>query len=372
MSTDSPELVPITLVDLTEQDLIDAALASATTKLPEWEPREGNTEVVLLETQALIEAEKVYALNLLPDAVLDGLLALNDLQPDPGAQPVAVFGFATTSTTPTLIPTGTRIRIAFNDDTDATDFLTDADHVIAPNGSADLPATSEDTTSAVNNLPPGSPVQLIDSIAAVDTVTLVSIGGGRDPETSAEYRRRGAALFRTLNLTLVLPSQFTAAATKWPAVERAHAIDRYNGTDGTPGDDNGHITVAAGGPGGVALAAPDAAALLADLTAKAHAGLAIHVIAPTITTVPVTATIRVRPAYDPAAVEQAVEDALAAYLNPDTWEWSATVYRNELISLIDQVPGVERVVSIAAPAGDVPLAGVAPLAQAGALAVTAV
>ena len=58
-----------------------------------------------------------------------------------------------------------------------------------------------------------------------------------------------------------------------------------------------------------------------------------------------------------------IVDALDTYLSPDTWEWGGTVYRNELIALIDQVAGVDRVVSLTTPATDLALTGVAPLAD---------
>ena len=113
-------------------------------------------------------------------------------------------------------------------------------------------------------------------------------------------------------------------------------------------------------------------ALVSDLTAKAHSGLAIHVIAPTITAVPVTVSVTLTPGAVAATVIAAINTALAAYLNPDAWAWSATVYRNELIALIDRVPGVGRVVTLTAPAADVTLVGVAPLADDGTLTVTTV
>lgn len=484
MSTDSPELVPLTLVDLTEQDLVDIAVADAALKLPGWTPREGHTEVVLLEAQALITAELIYALNLLPDAVLEAVIATYGLVRDAGAAPSATFTMTTSSTTPVTVPTGTRVRVLYNGD-DALDFLTTTDLVIPAAGSAPVIATAVEKTAILNGNPTGVTTELVDAIIAVDTVVLASaVTGGRNAETSAAYRARGANLFRRLTSTLVLPAHFTAAALEVAGVIRATTLDNYNptavlptpgpvtatpsttggtlgagtrsyrvsatnadgetvasvavtavttgttasvaldwpdvtaptGTDpvtgykvygrvggaegllatvvasaytdtgaaavgalppasnttgGIPGDHKGNVTVAAAVAAGAALPAATRDALLSDLTDKAHSALAIHVIAPTITPVPVTATITVVPGYVAADVETAAEAALAAYLNPDAWPWSGTVYRNELISIIDRVPGVGRVVTLTAPAADVTLAGVAPLASSGALTVTA-
>lgn len=374
MSTDSPELVPLTLVDLTEQDLVDIAIADAALKLPGWTPREGHTEVVLLEAQALITAELIYALNGLPDAVVEAIIGVYGLARDAGAPPSATFTMTTSSTTPVLVPSGTRLRVLYNDD-DGLDFLTTTDVSIPAAGSAPVIGTAVENTAILNGTPTGVTTELVDAIIEVDTVALSSsVTGGRDVETSPAYRQRGANLFRRLTSTLVLPAHFTAAALEVAGVARATTLDNYNPTLGTgaPGDHTGNVTVAAAVPGGGALAVGVKDALVSDLTAKAHSGLAIHVIAPTITPVAVTATVTVVPGYVAADVEAAAEAALAAYLNPDAWEWSGTVYRNELISLIDRVPGVGRVVALTAPAADVTLAGVAPLASAGALTVTKV
>lgn len=485
MSTDSPELVPITLVDLTEQDLVDIALTDAAVKLPEWEPREGNTEVVLLEAQALITAELVYALNLLPDSVLEAVIGLYGLERDLGAPPAASFQFATSAATETVVPAGTRVRITYNTD-DALDFLTNTDLLIPAGGTATVTATAEENTDELNGSPTGITVELVDAILAVDTVTLTgNITGGRLLEESPAYRQRGANLFARLTSSLVLPSHFTAAALEFAGVARATTVDKYNptavlptpgpvtatpsttggtlaagtysyrvsatnadgetlasaavtaattgttgsvalswpavtaptGTDpvtgykvygrvggaegllatvtgtsytdtgaaavgappptanttgGDPGDHLGHVTVAVGATGGGAVAPDTVTDLLADLTSKAHAGLTVHAIAPTITAVDVTASVTILPGYVAATVIDAIEAALTDYLNPDTWAWSGTVYRNELIALIDRVAGVDRVVNITTPAGDVTLAGVAPLADAGVLTITTV
>lgn len=369
MSIDSPELVPLTLVDLTEQDLVDIAVADATVKLPGWVPREGHTEVVVLEAQALITAELVYALNLLPDAVLEAVIGLYGLARDAGAPPSASFTLATSSTTPVLVPSGTRLRVSYNT-VDVLDFLTTTDLSIAANGSATVVATAVENTSVLNGTPTGVSTELVDAISTVDTVTLASaVTGGRGVETSVQYRSRGANLFRRLTSTLVLPAHFTAASLEVAGVARAQTLDNFNPTLGTgsPGSHPGNVTVAAAVAGGGALSTPVKDALVSDLTSKAHSGLAIHVIAPTITAVPITVSVTLVPGFASATVIAAVNAALAAYLNPDAWAWSGTVYRNELISLIDRVPGVGRVVTLTAPAADVALAGVAPLAQAGVL-----
>lgn len=113
------------------------------------------------------------------------------------------------------------------------------------------------------------------------------------------------------------------------------------------------------------------------MEALALAGLDVHVVDPTITSVDVAATVKVLAGYDGAEVAQAVEDTVVAYLDPTSWEWGGTVRRNELIALVDGVPGVDYVVALTLAAhggglgtADVALAGVAPLADTTAADVT--
>lgn len=373
-SPDAIGLIDLTLLDLDAQELTDQAITDATSKLPEWVPREGHTEVVLLESQALITAELVYAVNRLPSAVLDALLTLYGLEPDPGTPATGSVTFTTSAATDVLVPAGTRLRLIYDNGDSSVDLLTDADLlIVAGAGEGTTAVTAVENTAAINGLT--GDLELVDSVVAIDTVALVAgMTGGTDPEDSAAYQARGANLFRRLVSTLVLPEHFTAAALEDPAVARATTLDLYNpdAGSGAPGDHPGHVTVAASAPAGDPLTPEATTALVASLEEKAHAALEVHVIAPTITDVDVTTTITATAGAVAADVEAAVEQAITDYLDPDRWEWGGTVYRNELIALIDGVDGVDRVVDVTIPAGDVALAGVAPLARAGVITATVV
>jgi hypothetical protein len=62
-----------------------------------------------------------------------------------------------------------------------------------------------------------------------------------------------------------------------------------------------------------------------------------------------------------STVSQSVENALAEYLHPDYWGWDDVIYKNELISLIDSVPGVVRVIDVEIEAADATLVDVDPV-----------
>ncbi len=74
--------------------------------------------------------------------------------------------------------------------------------------------------------------------------------------------------------------------------------------------------------------------------------------------------------YTSTAVISAVETRLNEYLSVYNWDWAGTVRRNELISIIDQVPGVDYVAALTSPASDITLSGVDTLVSAGTLDVS--
>lgn len=170
---------------------------------------------------------------------------------------------------------------------------------------------------------------------------------------------------------LIASVGLVATYTDTGAVTPAGALPIRNTaiTAGTPGAHAGYISVAVYGPTGpLSTAAKNT--LLLTFEDAAAANLGVRVIDPTLTNVNVTATVRALPGFDPVFVRSDIETVLRGYLSAAEWPWSGTVRRNELIALIDTVLGVDFVESIAAPAADVILTGVAPLATAGTVTIT--
>jgi uncharacterized phage protein gp47/JayE len=137
-----------------------------------------------------------------------------------------------------------------------------------------------------------------------------------------------------------------------------------------PGEDPGNVTVVVRGLSGN-LTAPQKATLKADLEARANANLVVSVKDPTVTTVAVTTQVAVLDGYIEQTVLDAVDARLTDYLSPLTWAWGGVVRKNELISVIDQVDGVDYVSTLTLPAADVNI-GEGNLADAGTITVTAV
>lgn len=370
---DVSDVVDLTLLDLDPQELFDLALSRGLDLFGgAWSPTEGDTEVVLLEVLSEVTAEAVYAINRLPGAQLEILLRLFGLTRDLGGPATATVTFTTTGSG--TIPQGTRLQVPVGDGFDPVEFTTDADLAVvgSPSGTGTVGATATEATDLPNGVVAGTTVVVLDALPIVDSAALAStVAGGRGPEDGAAFKTRSSRRLQRLVTTLVQPEHFTAAALERPEVGRAFAVDNYRAS--TSSTVAGYVTVAVTDALGAALTAPQRAAVAADLDMQAQANLGVEVIDATRTSVNVTATVRVEPGADPATVEAAAEAALAAYLSPATWPWAGVVRRNELIALLEGVEGVAYVDAghPTTPAGDVALSGIAPLAQPGTLAVTA-
>lgn len=372
----SPDIRPyvdLTIYDRSAQDLVDQALIDAGTKLPGWVAREGDPAVTWLEALALVVAESIFALNRLPGALIEALLGLYGAGRSEGLPPTTTVTINAADALGHVIPAGTRLQVILGADLEALELTTDVDlNIVAPATAGDVAATATENTTRANGVAAGAPVEVIDAVAFIEDAELAApIAGGVDPEDSTAYLNRASQVLRRLSSTLVLPEHFTAAALENVAVYRATTLDEFDPATGPdPGDNPGHVTVAVAAQGGGALTGPQKTALEDDLEARALASLDVHILDPTITAVPVTVTVRRKAGFADQAVEDAVTAALEGYLDPDSWPWGAVVRRFELIALIDQVAGVDFVEVLTAPAADVNLAGDAPLADAGAIAVT--
>lgn len=374
----NPDLSPLdelVLWDRDPQELVDRALQRAGVVLPGWEPREGNTEVVLVEALAVVVAELVFALNRAPQTVAEVVAQLAGVDPDRGFPPKATATVALIDSLGHTIDAGTRVRLALTEDpTTWVTFTTDADLVVGAGDDAGVVGiTGEANVEHTNGTPIGTPLELLDAILEVEAVELATaVTLGRLPETADQWALRARQRFDRLSEGLVLAPHFTAYALEQPSVVRATTLDLYDPTSGNdPGEDGGNVTVVAADVAGTPLAAGAAADLLAGLQARSRPDLLVHVLAPTLVDVDVDATVRRLPGTVAVDVEAAALVALAAFLDPDTWPWSQTVAVNDLIALLDGVAGVDVVLDVADPAADVVLdPGALPVA--GVLSVTVV
>jgi hypothetical protein len=372
-SPDVADYVGLELLDLDAQQLVDAALAAAAAKFPDWTPHEGNTEVVILEEQAAMVEEEVYALNRVPDGVTEALLRLFNLTRDLGAAPTATVTFTAGDNAGYTVPAGTTVRVAAGS-AEPVDLTTDVALVIAAGATTGtVAATAVVTGTAGNGIAAGTVLEVLDALTGISSAVLATgTTGGRAAEDGAAFLTRATPALSTLTTTLVRPQDIEAyVAANYPAVIRVKTLDRYDPAGGgDPGDDPGYVTVAVTGADGAALSGAVKDGIEVDLIARMHAGLKVDVVDANVTTVAVDVTVLALPGQIAATVEANVIAVLSAYLDPDTWDWSRVVRRNEIIARADTAAGVDTVLSVAVPATDLTLTGVAPLAKAGVITVT--
>lgn len=369
---DVSKYIDLTLADTDPTTLVQNAVAGAQVTFPDWIPREGSTELTLLEQMAVMVDEDGYAINRVPGVVTEVLLRLYGLTRNPGTAPVVTVQFAVYGGASVTIPAGTQVVLPLPGGVDPVTFSTDTPLVVAANASSGtVTATGTTVGSTANGTGAGTALTLLTAVPFVDSAVTASIvTSGTDPEDDAAFLDRGAPRFTRLTDTLVKVEHFEAAAVETAGVARAVAYDNTSPhADFSAGADPGHVTVAVAGAGGAPLAQSDLDALTASLEAAAYVLITVHVVNATVTSVNVTTTVKAAPGWSAADVTTNVQAALAAYLDPNTWESGATVYYNELIALVDGVIGVDRVVSITTPTGDLALSGYGPLARVGTITV---
>lgn len=371
----SPDVTPyvdLRILDLDPQTIFDNAKASLLSSLPTWIPRETATEVLLLEALAISVSEAAFRIDRLPSAITEVLLKLFSITRSAGAAPTVTLTFHMIGTAGYTIPVATTVRLALPGGADPIIFTTDVALTIAPGGSTGtVAATGDRFTTEANGIASATVVDLLETYVTVDYVALGSdVTGGLDAETDLTYFTRATQRFGRLSDTLVVPRHFIAAAEEQTYIVRALALDDWDGSGGSPGDDPGHVTVAVYGDG-TTVSGGNKTALATLLGDAAQANLAVHVIDAGVTSVDVDVSVQGLAGYDAATITDNVQAALTAYLSTDTWDWGGTVRLSELYTVVNNATGVDYVIgTLADPTMDVTLSGHAPLVTAGTLDVT--
>lgn len=363
----------LTLRDVDAIDIIAAARLRAQIDFPDLDLVPGSYEDAFLQVQALMETERIAAVNRLPTALMLGVaIDLFRIEPDIGASATVAATLTVSTSSGATIPAGQLVELDLGDGSPLRfGLLSDA---VVPPGDTSVAGVfgALSFTAKANGIAAGATLRLVTAAPELSTVTTTGVvSGGRNPETVSHFLARAVGVFGNLSSTLTRASNFTNAALQQAYVGRATTIDRYDGAGGPPYTDNGHVTVVATGVSGN-LTGPQKTALVATLEANTRVDLQVHVIDPTITPVSVTATVEVVPGYDASTVQTAVVAMLTAYLDANVWAWGGTVYRNVLVQRMANVDGVNRVVSISIPAADLMLPGDGPLASTGTLTISTV
>lgn len=372
-SFDVPEMEALRLLKWgNEDDLVGAAVTHIKSVMPEWQPRGGNTEMVLIEALAVMLGPEILSLQLLGPRVAELILGLIGTTRSQGVAARGRVEITVTNSSPTqTVPAGTRLRLALDTSIETVDLFTTEDltMITSETLTGQVNVIADRLGSLPNGSPNGAPVSVVDNLPFVESAKLAAaLLGGADLESDAVFFARGAAQLARQNSTLVHPEQFEYAALARVGVGRAMTLDNYD--PATPGAPTyGHVTVAVAGLDGLAVDPSLMTETRTALAEQALGSLTVHVIAPTYTPIDVAVTVKARAGWSEADVQASVTAALEAWVNPLTWAWDDSATQFEIVAVVAAAPGVREVT--AAPA-TIDLLGVAPLPILGTVTVTVV
>lgn len=388
---DYTDLIPQdTTPETIEQELYDA-LAE---QFPGWEPTEPDLLVWLAKWQSQNDSQLFEVMSLIGREIFAyfGRTLMNI--PMVEAIPATVESdWTLIDTLGHTIPDGTLLTIPNGGEGEP--FLTAGEVTVNPGSdTATVTLIAQNAGTAANNL--AADPTVISSLAFVDSIELDgTTGGGVNAETIDEYLPRLRELLQLMSPRPILERHFEVLARQELGVFRAVAIEGLDPVANTT-DNPLHMTIAVMDANGDALDEGDDETpgtreyVKARIEAQLMADSVIFVIDADYTTIDVTASIVSLPGFNHADVCAAVETALENYLTPinwgrregfgqipTTWVNSSTVYYLELTTLVNNVPGVDRINTLTFKktggshnTTNVSLTGDVPLTQPGAIAIT--
>lgn len=230
------------------------------------------------------------------------------------------------------------------------------------NGSDDnttVAVTAQDVGSTYNLSVLGQPLTLLNPATNFKEAEFtVNPTNGANAESDDTYFKRGVAILSGYAGASTTASQIKNYvgteknyAYRTAVFNRRRYRDRDT-TDASFGFHNGHVLVAVASSVGTAsnastevkVSSANLADLHTSLSERVPASLSVDVMSAELVDVDITASVVKKSGTTAATVKTAIETALKGYLDPNAWNWQENlVRRNEIISLIDSVTGVDYV-----------------------------
>jgi len=352
---------------------------------PGWLPIPSELDVWMIQAFSRVAAETRDVTGLVAQGIFSfwgtQILGIPPLSGAPASAPVT---FTAVDTAGYTVPAGTVVILTAADATQHA-FSVASDIVIAPGSTSQSGSLNANDTGIVGNGITAGAGQMSDSLAFVAAVATTAVTtGGTDAETDDAYLSRLRDTAQLIAPRPITAQDFAVMARSASAeIVHALAIDQWDLNLGT-GAHEKTVTVIAFNAAGGAVSAAAKSAALALLQSRREVNFLIYVGDPTSNVVSVDFTAKAQVGYATASVNAAVIAALQAYLNPATWSapsdgsesgWrvQGLVYVNELITVISNVQGVDRCVSVRVGSGlslpsgttDLTLSGLAPTATYG-------
>lgn len=322
---------------------------------PDWRPVDGNLDVMIVRALAFKIAENRDLASDVQDAIYRDFGArLMAIPPLDAAPAIGSTTWTMIDTAGHTIPAGTQVSLS-DSSGNAFPFYTIASVVVAPGGlstpvgAVSIVALNPGTDS--NNL--GGVVNLVDVLDYVQSVAIVGTTvGGIDAEADGDYLDRLVRRLQRLSQVPILPPDFADAAfDASPEVDRAVALDGYNPAAGGTWNNDRMVTIAAATVTGDPVSAAAKTAIDNYLQARREVNFIVNEMDPQYTLIDVHTDFKTAAGYDPPTVKASIEAALNNYLSPanfakpapHVWVETTKVYYYELVALVSNILGVDRV-----------------------------
>jgi uncharacterized phage protein gp47/JayE len=335
-------------------------------QIPGWEPADGSLDVWLGLAFSQIAAQLGELAQDVDTSVFRWYGAnIAGLPPVDAVAATSTVTITAVDTAGYTIAAGTNLAVAASDGT-LFGFELSEDAVIAAASSsvAGVGIVAQEAGEAANAL--SGPVQMVDSLAYVATVTLdADTAGGSDAEEDADYLERLVAEERLRSVAPILARDFAQLSKRVLEVERTAYLDGYNTADGTSANalmvtlvpvqaDGSNVSPA----GKTAVAGQFAE----DGDTPALVGFVVNVADPHRTAVDVAFTATARDGFDPADVAAQGVAAIESYFDPSLWGQPQTgelrlfevvpkVTLGALYSVLYAVEGIQVVTGLAITSG---------------------
>ena len=330
-------------------DIAAESLEALQALLPNWIPRNASPELIYLEAVALAVSDVVNSANATIAAVEEDILENFYQVPrlagsSAGGQITVTFDSAVTTT----IPAGTGFALADY----GIEVATAADVTVTASDTAVLDVFTTEATTLVNGVGPGAAIDVLDVIPNILSVAITSaFAGGAAAEDDTAYTTRARNRLARVTNSLIVADHFSAYVLEDGRATNALCIPAWDGAStATIGTDAGDVTVVTYGRGG-ALSSTVRAELAAAMQTITYAGATVHVIDATVVPVNVTCTVKSMTGYTAGDAQAAAEDAIAAFLNPETWPVGDDVIVGALQAAITDTDAVDYIDSMSAPSG---------------------
>jgi hypothetical protein len=353
-----------------EQSLADGAVATLQATWPDWEPNDGDMEVVLIETLATIAADATQQASNMPPAALIALGQLIGVPYSEGVQ-------ATTTVTLTFIDdaggyfveAGSEVEIggyAFDTVADVTsasgsDTVAGVQVICAVAGQAANGLSTADGWASIS-LP----------VWVTDLATDAPTSDGVDPIDDQAYLDLVSRELQLRARVVVTLADYELIALDQPGVARAYA-------ETTAARD---VSIYLTGPDGEPVPTPIKTALAAIYATKRLVNVTVSILDANYTTIDVGWAAQAAVGFDPSDVQARGNAALAQLLSPAGWgiptgvstegfaPWDSdnVVRVNKIIATLGSLPGLDFVVgtpTINGVAADFTMTGPVALPQPG-------